>query len=395
MATKIKPGFSVDAYKKNTSLKLKLFRTFQSMFNDARVFRVLGDNQGTFAESNAITIPSIPTAETLEGKQLKLAVLIQKDTQPFADVGVGALGETLLNPSFRVSVILHAVGDYPQLYNGKYSFKNYINTPFMNQFNVVAYVSFKLDDEIKILACTDLWNRTKMSNNPNRREYSMPDANKKEAHDFDVFDAEYVLTQGIGLEMLCLATSFVLDMKNSIMRGHQGWVNYVGAFQIATAKLSEEGTTLLLLLSRKHSFKMVDTDSMTRDATTLGEQNPQRLLNALIQFYRNRPERSEYEQAILTQLAVINVNSETGRYTNPKLASDLMPFIPYFVTDSNEDIVMEYFKALDFDFTWRKGKVLVMRQEARSFLRVCNEYIGNQEAGKNDQMMGTKDAIMY
>ena len=65
-----------------------------------------------------------------------------------------------------------------------------MNTQFLNQFNVVAYVSLKINDKINQIICTDLWNRTKMNTAPKLAEYPRQDATRKEENDADLFAAE-------------------------------------------------------------------------------------------------------------------------------------------------------------------------------------------------------------
>jgi hypothetical protein len=385
MADRVKPAFQVENYQKENFLKLHLFRTFKTMFNDTRVFKMLPNNQGMFAESKPIVIPNFPTAEMIAGKQLKLAVLIQKDTQPWDAIGLNGSG----NISFRVTLMLYADKDYPQFFNGKYSFRNYMNTQFLNQFNVVAYVSLKINDKINQIICTDLWNRTKMNTAPKLAEYQrQQDATRKEEHDADLFGAEYILTQGIGLEMLCLATTFVLDIQISILRRYQHWVNFINALEIQVVDQPSEAAYLYLLLSKKHPFQIVDTDLMTREANKISEENPQQVLDVLINFYRNRQGRSEYEHEIMKALAIINMNNQTGRYTKPTLTRDVMQFVPLLIKDINEDKIREYFEELDFTHVRQTSSVIMMSANAKNFIYTCNEYVGNQPTeGTDDAMM--------
>jgi hypothetical protein len=383
MTGRAKPAFQVENYQKENFLKLHLFRTFKDMFNDTRVFKMLPNNLGMFAESKPIIIPNFPTAEMITGKQLKLAVLIQKDTQPWEAIGLNGAG----NISFRVTLMLYAAGDYPQFFNGKYSFRNYMNTQFLNQFNVVAYVSLKINDKINQIICTDLWNRTKMNTAPKLAEYPRQDATRKEEHDADLFAAEYILTQGIGLELLCLATTFVLDIQISILRRYQHWVNFINALGIQVVDQPSEAAYLYLLLSKKHPFKIVDTDLMTREANKISEENPQQVLDVLINFYGNRQGRSEYEHEIMKALAIINMNNQTGRYTKPTLTRDVMQFVPLLIKDLNEDKIREYFEELAFTYVRQTSSVIMMSVNAKNFIYTCNEYVGNQPTEATDDAM--------
>jgi hypothetical protein len=360
-------------------LKLSLFSKFNEILANPREYTLYNNNEGPVLSSNfdSFVIPGTPNENILAGRSMKLTMFIQKDTRTWEEeLGITSIG----NPAVRMTLILHTVGDYPQFYNGKYSFKNYMNTPFTDLFNVVAYVSFKVNDKLSVRMCTHLWNRTKMNNKPLESDYSLDEYNRqalnmKMAHDSQLFDAEYMLTQGVGLEMLCLVNKYILNVRNYSQLAHFADILH---FQINDARV--KNPIVLIKLSKKHLFKVIDTDLFTNQSNDLITRLPEYILDAMINFYKYRsrilerqgqPGNPEYDNEMLKLLE----KTHTTRYSTPQeFASAIRQYVPSYVQDINEDQNIEYFIKLKFQFEWRGSDYIMMGQTAQNVISICDHF---------------------
>jgi hypothetical protein len=372
MVDRIQSAFQPDDYPQ--LLKLSLYSKFRDIIANPRNYERLPNNKGMMSDLEPFVIPGIARENILAGKKMKLTMIIEKDTRTWEEeTGITSIG----NEAVRMTLILHAVEDYPQFYNGKYSFKNYMNTPFTNLFNVVAYVSFKVNEGTYVFMCTHLWNRTKMNTKPLESDYYQVEHNRqaiktKMAHDLQLFDAEYILTQGIGLEMLCLVNKYIVEAKTD---GQLDFYAQILRFKISLAYVT--APVVFVKLSKKHQFKVIDTDAATIQTNNSIIQNPQQVLDVMINFYRNRPrsrEQTEITEYDKEMLKLLEKEKTTQYSTLQQFTRAVMQYVPSYVQDLNEDKNIEYFMKLNFKFDWRASDDIVMGQTAQNVILMCNDF---------------------